>query len=104
MTDQPISEQFRIVAKEWVDANAAADMLEECKSATLAQMMAAHGDVAVNRAEQIVKSSKDWTDYINGMVEARKKANFLKVKLEYIRMKFQEWNSKEASKRAEMKL
>jgi hypothetical protein len=38
------------------------------------------------------------------MVEARKKAAFLKVKMEYIRMKFNEWQSLEASKRAEMRL
>jgi hypothetical protein len=31
-------------------------------------------------------------------------AALLKVQLEYIRMKFMEWNSENATKRAEMKL
>ena len=35
----PISEQFRLAAKQWVDADAGANMLEECKSAYLSQMM-----------------------------------------------------------------
>jgi hypothetical protein len=51
-----------------------------------------------------VKGSNDWRDFVTKMVEAREKAALLKVKLEYIRMKFSEWQSKEASRRAEMKL
>jgi hypothetical protein len=38
------------------------------------------------------------------MVEAREKAALLKVKLEYIRMKFHEWQSENATRRAEMRL
>jgi hypothetical protein len=38
------------------------------------------------------------------MIEARKKANLLKVQLEYLRMRHSEWQSHEASKRAEMRL
>ncbi len=98
------SEQYRIVAKQWVDADAAADILEELKSATLAQLMSELGDMPVSRAEMTVKSDSEWQDYIRSMVEARQKANKLKVQLEYIRMKFQEWSSENATKRAEMRL
>lgn len=100
----PLSEQFRIIAKKWVDADAAASMLEESKSSFLAQLMAAQGDMPVSRAEMNVKASQDWQDYIKNMVEAREKASLLKVHLEYIRMRFNEWQSHEATKRAEMKL
>ncbi len=34
----------------------------------------------------------------------RKNANRKKVQLEYIRMRFSEWNSENANRRAEMKL
>jgi len=104
MTNQPISEEYRIVAKQWVDAEAAASLLEDTKSAVLAQKMAALGDMPVSKAEMNVKASDDWTDFIEKMVEARKKANLLKVQLEYIRMRSGEWQSHEASRRAEMKL
>ena len=104
MSNQPISEQFRIVAKSWVEANTAADMLEDCKSAVLSQQMAALGDMPVSRAEMEIKASNDWTEYLRRMVEARGKANLLKVKCEYLRMRFQEQSSAEASKRAEMRL
>jgi hypothetical protein len=100
----PWSEQYRIVAKQWVDADAAASILEELKSATLAQLMLAQGDMPVSRAEMKVKASEEWDKYIKSMVAERGAANKLKVQLEYLRMKFQEWSSENATKRAEMRL
>ena len=100
----PISEQYRLVAKKWVDADSAATLLEETKSAVLAKMMAARGDMAVSKAEMQVKASSEWSDYIGKMVRAREQASLLKAQLEFIRMKFSEWQSAEASKRAEMRL
>jgi hypothetical protein len=102
--DIPISEQYRVVAKAWVDADSAATLLEETKSAVLARMMLSCGDMPVSRAEMQVKGSDDWREFVTKMVEAREKAALLKVKLEYIRMKFHEWQSQEASRRAEMRL
>ena len=100
----PLSEQFRIIAKQWVDADAAANILEDTKSAVLAERMLALGDMPVSRAEMQVKASKDWKHWVSSICEARQKANKLKVQLEYIRMKAGELASFEATKRAEMKL
>lgn len=100
----PISEQYRVVAKRWIDADAAANMLEECKSAFLSRKMADLGDIAVSKAELTVKASPEWTDYIEKMVAARKQAALLKAQLEYLRMKFQEWSSENATRRAEIRL
>lgn len=100
----PWSEQYRIVAKQWVDADAAADILEELKSATLSQLMSELGDMPVSRAEMQVKADNEWQSYVRQMVEARQKANKLKVQLEYLRMKFSEWQSHEATKRTEARL
>jgi len=100
----PLSEQYRVVAKAYVDADSAASLLEETKSAVLARMMLALGDMPVSRAEMQTKASAEWNEFVTNMVKAREKAAFLKVKLEYIRMKFNEWQSLEASKRAEMRL
>jgi hypothetical protein len=100
----PISEQFRVIAKKWVDADSAAHMLEETKSAFLNQLMLAQGEMAVSKAEMNVKASAEWKEYVESMVNARKTANLLKVQLEYIRMQFYEWQSHNANKRAEMKL
>jgi len=102
--ERPISEEYRIIAKKWVDADAAASLLEETKSSVLARYMTDLGDMAVSKAEMIVKASDEWREFITNMVNARKEASKLKVQLEYIRMKFSEWQSFEASKRAEMRL
>lgn len=102
--NRPISEQFRLVAKDYVDKDSAASMLEEMKSAVLSQKMAALGDMPVSRAESTVKASPEWADYIRRMVEARTAANLSKVKMEWLRLKFSEWQSESANRRAEMKL
>jgi hypothetical protein len=100
----PLSEQYRVVAKAYVDADSAASLLEETKSAVLARMMLSLGDMPVSRAEMQTKASAEWGEFVTNMVKAREKAAFLKVKLEYIRMKFAEYQSIEATKRAEMRL
>jgi hypothetical protein len=107
MTEQPnlpISEQYRIIAKKWVDADAAASLLEECKSAFLAKRMVAQGDMPVSRAEMTVKASEEWTDYVEKMVRAREQAALLKAQLEFIRMRHAEEQSANATRRQEMRL
>lgn len=100
----PISEQYLRKAHVWADLEFAATMLEESKSAVLSQMILAHGDIPYNRAEMRVKASEPWKEYLGKMIEARKKANHAKVELEYLRMKFQEWNSAEANNRLQARL
>ena len=103
--NRPLSEQFRIVAIEYSDAESAATLLENVKDLTLQQRMAElDGDLPQNKREMMVKASQEWADYIHEMTKARNKARRLKLQLEHIRMKFTEWNSAEANKRAEMKL
>ncbi len=104
----PLSEQYRLVALKFVDADAAAKILEELKTARLSEMigdaMRQDATLAYNKAEGLVKSSRVWQDYITGMVNARKLANRLKLQLEYIRMKHSEWMSSEATTRVERRL
>ena len=103
-SNNPISEQYRISAKDWVEKDSAANLLEETKSAVLSQMMARLGDIPVSHAERAVKSSEEWMDFVTKMVRAREAANLAKVKCEYVKMKFHEWSSFNATKRAEMRL
>lgn len=98
------SEQYRLVAKEYVALKAAAELLEESKSATLAKRMSALGDMPVSRAEMTVKASSEWADYIKTMVGAREQAELKRVHLKYLEMKFSEWQSHNANTRAEMRL
>jgi hypothetical protein len=99
-----ISEEFRLVAKAWVEAEAEASFKEDTKSAVLAQKMIALGDMPVSRAEMVVKASSDWVELIREIVEAKRHANLKRVQMEYIRMKFSEWQSLDANGRAEKRL
>lgn len=99
-----LSEEYRLAAREWVQLDAAARMLEETKSAILSQMMSKQGDVPAAHAERDSKASPEWMDHIQAMVNARTRANEAKVKLEWVRMRFQEQMSIEANARAESRL
>jgi hypothetical protein len=102
--DRPISELFRISSEEWADADAAANQLEETKSAVLAKMMMAEGDIPVSRAEMRVKASDEWREHIKKMVDARATATRLKVRVDYIKMRFSEWQAADANARVERRI
>ncbi len=104
MDNRLLSEQFRIVAKNWVKADAAARLLEDSKSAVLARLICEQENVPHNRAETNVKAGEQWQTYITDTVNARTDALTLKVQLEYIRMQHSEQQSHEATKRSEMRL
>ena len=107
-SERSISEQFRLVALRYVDADGAASLLEEMKTTALEQrksdLIAERGDMPDNKAERLVKSGKSWADYICEMVEARTKANRLKLQLEYLRMKEREQDRVSWLQRTEYKM
>lgn len=98
-----LSEQYRVAAKEWVELDGAARLLEEIKTTVLAQRMKSLGDKPAAHAERDVKSSAEWAEFIREMVEARTKANLARVKLKWLEIRFSEWQSREANERAERK-
>jgi len=100
----PPSEQWYHAAQKWADLNAAADMLEEGKSAFLSQKMIRLGDVPVSRAELAVKASPEWADYIKKMVRAREQANLARIEAEFLKMRFTEWQAQDANQRQELRM
>lgn len=106
--ERPLSEQFRVVALQFADADAAASMYEEAKGTTFAKLVTAiaatQPNISEARAERMVKASDEWSEYLEAMRVARAKATKLKLQLDYIRMKFSEWQSREANSRHEARL
>lgn len=102
--ERAISEQYRVVAKEWVELDGASRMLEGCKDITLSQMMKRLGDIPVAHAEREVKASTEWREYIEKMIEAKTQANLKKAQLRYLEMRFSEWQAMDATARAEMRM
>ena len=102
--DIPLSDKYREAALEWVKLESAANLLEDTKSSIMAQRQTMLGDIPVNRAEQTIKASQEWMEHLETIAAAREAANTAKIQLEYIRMRFTEWNNAEANNRAEMRL
>ena len=106
--ERPISEEFRIAAKEWVEQDKAARLLDELKTVTLAQMktnlMAERGDMPDAKAERLAKSRKEWEEYIRAMVDAKASANLARVKMQWIELRFHEWQSADANARRERQM
>lgn len=98
------AERYRLKSKEWCEADAAASLLEETKSANLSQMMMQINASSISKSEMLAKGSPSWMEYVHSMVEARKAANLLKVELEWIRMQFSKQQSAEATARVERRL
>lgn len=95
-------------SESWIDADNAANLLEGMHGVVFAQkvkeLLASDPKMPVNRAENEVKSSPDWEEYVRSEVQARTAANLKKIKAEHTKMKYYEHQSLEANTRAEMRL
>jgi hypothetical protein len=102
--ERPISEQFRIVARAYADADAAANLLEGTKRDTLEKIksrIVAGSDMPDNKAERLARCSDEWREMKVLMLESRNKASRLKLQLEYLRMRHKEQMNANANARME---
>jgi hypothetical protein len=107
-SERSIVEKFRLVALKYVDADAAASLMEELKSTAMEErksaLIAERGDMADNKAERLVKSSPDWRAYITEMCRLRSVANKYKLQLEVIRMEERQMDREYWHGRSEAKM
>lgn len=103
LSNQPLSEQYRLAALAWADLDNAARMLEEGKTTFLAQQKALLGDIPDSHAEKQVKASDPWSNYIKTMVRTKTQAVKARIEVDYIKMRFSENISYEANARTERK-
>ena len=98
------AEQWREVALAWADAEDAAQMLDETKSAVLAQMVSAEikddPKMSNAKAEMLVKSSDKWRQHVESVVRAKTRANKARIERDYYKMLVMEWTNSEANHRA----
>jgi hypothetical protein len=99
-----LSSIYYEVGTRWVELDAAARALEENKSAVLAQRKINLGNIPKSHAEDIAKADPEWLKYLESMINARTEANKERIKLETIRMRHAEQQSKEATARHEARL
>lgn len=99
-----LSERIGRSQRQWVNLDAAARLLEATKSAVFSQRVVALGDIAVSKAENIVRASEFWHEHVTKIEDARTAANHARVELDYLRNQMVEWQSNQADERLKAKL
>lgn len=99
--ERPISELYRIVAKQWAAADAAARYLDDMSSTVKSQIFLTITDTSVARAEHMARAHPDYIEHLETVRAAREKANLLFGQKKYYEIKHSEWQSDEANQRKE---
>lgn len=103
--ERPISERYRLLAKEFRDMSKAAKLYEENKKRELAALIKKvrkdNPDIPHNRAEVEAMSTPEWGVYLNAMVEADVSADYLKHMMKALEFEHSEWVMASASARRE---
>lgn len=85
---------------EWVDKNAAAEMLEETKKTVIAEIMNGLSGPASER-ERIALADPIYRLHLTNMVTARKEANRSRVRYDSVRVLAEMRRTQESTRRAE---
>ncbi|MGI9489056.1 MAG: hypothetical protein ACR2RF_24860 [Geminicoccaceae bacterium] len=97
------AEQFRLKAEEWARFNGEADRLEHMRKIVLGELVNQIGG-PIGKAEHEAHAHGKYQLHIGYMTEARTRANIAKAQMEAMRMRFEGWRTKNATRRAEMKV
>lgn len=87
--------------EDWADKQAAADLLEETKKSVLARLMIGADATSQGQREMYALADKEYTDFVTGMVAARKAANKARVRYDSAKVLAELRRSQEATRRAE---
>lgn len=90
--------------EDWADANAAADILEETKKSVLAKLMLESGGKTNAEKEMLALADAKYSEFVQGMVNARRTANKLRVRYDSAKTLSELRRSQESTKRAEMSI
>jgi hypothetical protein len=103
-----LSERARLAELRWIKANAEADLMEEKKSIFIAEAklsFRAKGLASsASSAEDMVRASDTYKEFIINMIEARRTANELKAEWRASERDYYVGQSMEAHERAQMRM
>lgn len=104
MDPDKIYESLVKAGEDWADAEAAADLLEETRKSVLARLMNDSAVASVAGKEMMALADPEYTEFLEGMVQARKVANKARVRYDSARILSELRRSQESTRRAEMSL
>ena len=90
--------------EDWADKQAAADLLEETRKSVLAKLMLEAAATTQAAREMHALADESYTDFIEGMVNARKAANKARVRYDGAKVLAELRRSQESTRRAEMQI
>jgi hypothetical protein len=90
--------------EDWADKQAAADLLEETRKSVLAKLMIDAAAMTQGAKEMQALADPAYTDFVAGMVQARKAANKARVRYDSAKVLAELRRSQEATRRSEMNL
>lgn len=103
-SNEPISDQWYQAANRWVDAESAANLLEETRSAIFSQMTLRQTASSVAARELMARGSDDWMNHVQKIADARRHANKLKIECDFLKMKYFEAAGQAATERTMARL
>jgi hypothetical protein len=90
--------------EDWADKQAAAELLEETKKSVLAKLMLDADGTTQGQREMNALADPEFTEFVTGMVQARKAANKARVRYDSAKVLAELRRSQEATRRSEMNL
>ena len=104
--EQDIAERFRLVAEEWADADAAFYMLDSTTTSIRAEIELRHIDAGVpaSKAEKVAKVSPEYREHLQKAADAKRHANVLRARMDYLRMRERRQDRREWQAMSERKM
>lgn len=101
-----LREEWRILAKQWVSAQARADEFEEGRKMLMDELTLAlvREGMAVTKAEKEARVSDQFKAYMRKAHDAKREANDLRIDAKNAELAYWERNNAEATERAERRM
>lgn len=104
--ERSIAERFRQVAEEHAEVDAAFYMLENTRTSLAAEL--ALKEIAkgmpVSKAELIAKASPEYREHVSKAGDAKHRANVLRARMDYLRMRERKEDRESWNERSERKM
>lgn len=103
---QSLAERFRLVAEEHAEVDAAFYLLENTRTSIAAEL--ALKEIAkgatVSKAELLAKASPEYREHVSKAGDAKHRANVLRARMDYLRMRERKEDRESWNERSERKM
>lgn len=107
--ERPLSEQYRVVAKQFAEAYGQASFMENTRTGMLARMVkkrlaSANAKTSIAAAEADAKASDEWFAFNQELAKAKERVEILRAQKKYIEMQGWEQTNANADTRTERRM